>query len=208
MVPIIFILVISNHNLTFLLIYSNFYHIYFNLGSLITDWLPFNKMDSINQIPLLVGTAAQSIELWPGIEQLRNWTWTEYKKYVTTSLDSFGPNLAELTLQLYPIPEKSTPESNTTESEFYLAQYNSSYNNDSNTINSNNINTNNPSINSNNNNTVNENNLTPELLYATMVSDIRQNCPVDAVFEQLSKKWKNNIYRYISSGEPSCPVSI
>ncbi|XP_053210945.1 uncharacterized protein LOC128394625 [Panonychus citri] len=178
-------------------------------GSTITDWLPFHKMDSINQIPLLVGTAAQSIELWPGIEQLRNWTWDEYKKYVTTSLDSFGPNLTELTLRLYPIPEKRSEsnnnmDDNTIENSAILTQSNSNYNNDSNNITVNNHLNHNNSSSSN----VNSNNLTPELLYATMVSDIRQNCPVDAVFEQLSKKWKNDIYRYVSSGQPSCPIRV
>lgn len=53
------------------------------------------------QNKLISGTAAQAIDFWPGPEDLHSWSWNQYRKYVTTSLDSFGPRVSQLTLQLY-----------------------------------------------------------------------------------------------------------
>ncbi len=58
----------------------------------------------ILQIHLLnfrLGTAAQAVDFWPGPEDLHSWTWNQYRKYVTQSLDSFEPRVSQLTLQLY-----------------------------------------------------------------------------------------------------------
>ena len=65
----------------------------------------------------LIGSTAQSIEFWPGPSDLRSWTWEEYTKYVTTSLDSFGPSLSHLALSVYPVPtvpSEDLPTSTTT----------------------------------------------------------------------------------------------
>ena len=53
---------------------------------------------------LLIGSTSQAIEFWPGPSDLRAWDWDQYVKYVTTSLDSFGPSLSQLALQVYPPP--------------------------------------------------------------------------------------------------------
>ncbi|XP_054721977.1 cholinesterase 1-like [Uloborus diversus] len=58
--------------------------------------LPFSPIEAalhknIKDIPLLIGTSAQAVDFWPGPDDLHSWTWTQYRKYVTTSLDSFDP---------------------------------------------------------------------------------------------------------------------
>lgn len=58
----------------------------------------------------LIGSTAQSIEFWPGPSDLRFWTWEEYTKYVTTSLDSFGPSLSHLALSVYSVPTVSSED--------------------------------------------------------------------------------------------------
>lgn len=50
---------------------------------------------------LLIGSTSQAIEFWPGPSDLRSWDWDQYVKYVTTSLDSFGPRLSQLALRVY-----------------------------------------------------------------------------------------------------------
>lgn len=74
-----------------------------------------NELNSLNQ-DFLIGTASESIDFWPGPVDLSTWTWTQYVKYVTTSLDSFGPKLSNLALSLYPpkkvdLPLSSLPSS-------------------------------------------------------------------------------------------------
>ena len=56
----------------------------------------------------LIGTSSESIDFWPGPVDLSTWTWAQYVKYVTTSLDSFGPKLSNLALSLYPPLTAST----------------------------------------------------------------------------------------------------
>ncbi|KAF8791646.1 Carboxylesterase 1E like protein [Argiope bruennichi] len=46
-------------------------------------------------------TSAQAVDFWPGPDDLRSWNWNQYRKYVTTSLDSFDPRISQLTMQLY-----------------------------------------------------------------------------------------------------------
>ena len=57
---------------------------------------------------LLIGSTAQSIDFWPGPRDLSHWTWDQYVKYVTTSLDSFGPKLSQLALSVYPPGEDAS----------------------------------------------------------------------------------------------------
>ncbi|XP_035214010.1 neurotactin-like, partial [Stegodyphus dumicola] len=112
---------------------------------------------SIRDIPLLIGTSAQAVDFWPGPEDLHSWTWSQYRKYVTTSVDSFDPRVSQQTLQLY----------NTTQ--------------------------------------LFDDNLSPELLYTTMVSDIRQTCPVNDFAEKLSTALSSPVYRYVVTSRPSSP---
>ena len=62
---------------------------------------------------LLIGSTSQAIEFWPGPSDLRSWDWDQYVKYVTTSLDSFGPRLSQLALRVYPPPASSSDASST-----------------------------------------------------------------------------------------------
>lgn len=132
------------------------------------------------QVPLLIGSAKQAIEVWPGVEQLANWTWIQYEKYVTTSLDSFGNNLTESALELYLNPSCLTLDNQTDSSNSSSQMKSASDDLDD------------PS---------------PESLYASMVSDIRQNCPINDAFRAISVKWKAPVYRYIHTAIPSRPVS-
>ncbi|KAF8768162.1 hypothetical protein HNY73_021010 [Argiope bruennichi] len=120
------------------------------------------KNQELKSIPLLIGSAAQAVDFWPGPDDLPTWTWNQYKKYVTTSLDSFGLQVSQMALRIY----------NGT-----ALQSNSS-------------------------------NFTAEYLYTTMVSDIRQSCPVNTLANQLSKVSHSPIYRYILTERPSNSVRL
>ncbi|CAL1278444.1 unnamed protein product [Larinioides sclopetarius] len=120
------------------------------------------KTEDLKSIPLLIGSASQAVDFWPGPDDLPTWTWNQYKKYVTTSLDSFGLQVSQMALRIY----------NGT-----ALQSNSS-------------------------------NFTAEYLYTTMVSDIRQSCPVNTLANQLSKVSRSPIYRYILTERPSNSVRL
>lgn len=50
-------------------------------------------------------------------------------------------------------------------------------------------------------------NFTAEYLYTTMVSDIRQTCPLNTLGHRLAKS-RTPVYRYTLTERPSSPVSI
>jgi hypothetical protein len=51
--------------------------------------------------------------------------------------------------------------------------------------------------------------VTPQLQYITMVSDLRQICPINYLSEVLALNAKNkNIFRYVINARTSKPVSI
>ncbi|CAG2174667.1 unnamed protein product [Oppiella nova] len=83
-------------------------------NTIVRDFYPFAKLSS--DIPLLIGSSSQAIGFWPGPKDLMNWSWSDYSKYVTTSMDSFGPRLSQLSLSLYqsshhsPDSEPLTPQ--------------------------------------------------------------------------------------------------
>ncbi|XP_076334503.1 para-nitrobenzyl esterase-like isoform X1 [Tachypleus tridentatus] len=119
---------------------------------------PIEAIESkeIADIPLLIGTSTQAVEFWPGPDDLRHWSWKRYKKYVTTSLDSFGPGVARMALQLYNSSETTSG--------------------------------------------------TIEELYTTMVSDLRQTCPVNELASTYTDNMKSSVYRYIVTTQPSVSV--
>ncbi|RWS30206.1 para-nitrobenzyl esterase-like protein, partial [Leptotrombidium deliense] len=129
---------------------------------LVTDALPRFSVD----IAMLIGSGEQAIEFWPGPSDLRLWSWAQYEKYVTTSLDSFGPNLSQIALQMYPLMINDA-SANQSSSE-----------------------------------------LNPELQYATMVSDIRQSCPINALSNNISSSFESPVFRYIVKAYPSDGVRI
>ncbi|GBO29315.1 hypothetical protein AVEN_104405-1, partial [Araneus ventricosus] len=59
------------------------------------------KNEDLKSIPLLIGSASQAVDFWPGPDDLPTWTWNQYKKYVTTSLDSFGLQVSQMALRIY-----------------------------------------------------------------------------------------------------------
>lgn len=137
------------------------------LGELVLGSLPINE--SIDW-PLLIGSAAQAIEYWPGPRDLRNWSWDQYKRYVSTSLESFGKQIPQLALSLYPVIDWWNSANST-------------------------------------NQTLPAQETTPALQYATMVSDLRQTCPVDSLAAALAEMSNSPVYRYIVNATPSNYVS-
>ncbi|XP_042899934.1 para-nitrobenzyl esterase-like isoform X2 [Parasteatoda tepidariorum] len=118
--------------------------------------------EDIKSIPLLLGSSAQAVDFWPGPDDLSTWTWNQYKKYVTTSLDSFGLQVSQMALQIY----------NGTSSQ------------------------------------ANNLNFTAEYLYTTMVSDIRQSCPVNTLAKKLASVSRSPVYRYTLTERPPSPVKL
>ncbi|XP_064480403.1 para-nitrobenzyl esterase-like [Ornithodoros turicata] len=114
-------------------------------------------------IPVLIGSGAQAVDVLPGPDDIRHWTWGQYKKYVTTSLNSFGSGVTQMALQLY----NSTSNVNTSSAD--------------------------PPV-------------TPELVYTTMVSDLRVGCPVNSIASELSNIFQSPVYRYVVDSKPSKPI--
>lgn len=130
--------------------------------------------------PILLGSASQAIDFWPGPSDLKDWTWSQYTKYVTTSLDSFNTKLSESVLQLYP----PYIESNHLTTWVTTPSGNSSH--------FKNLNDHQKDVDSE-----------PEAMYARMVSDVRQTCPLNKISEQISNSNHNPLYRYIITNRPS-----
>ena len=135
---------------------------------------------------ILMGSASQAIDFWPGPTDLKDWTWSQYTKYVTTSLDSFNPKLSESVLALYPPSVESNHLTSLSES--------------GNSNGSKNI----PLGGGKREETTAED---PEAMYTRMVSDVRQTCPLNKISEQISNS-NHNLYRYIVTNRPSKMVKI
>lgn len=118
------------------------------------------EVNSKADIPILIGASSQAIDLWPGPDDLKHWSWNQYKKYVTTSLDSFGSGITQMALQLYNVTNTSDPL------------------------------------------------VTPELVYSSMVSDLRVGCPVAHMASDLASGFQSPVYRYVSEVRPSRPVKL
>ncbi|KAI1309491.1 Neurotactin [Halotydeus destructor] len=157
-------------------------------GELVVKPLPFSL-----ELPLLIGTSAQAVEYWPGPDDLRTWTWSQYIKYVTTSLDSFGPRLSQMALEMYRADEK--------EDEEILLDFSSGSvleASENSTVKLNGTNS-----------SVNANLMNPELLYTSMVSDVRQTCPVNKLSLNIAQSSNSTqVYRYIVTGVPSKAVHL
>lgn len=50
-------------------------------------------------------------------------------------------------------------------------------------------------------------NFTAEYLYTSMVSDIRQTCPVNILAHRLAYQRRSPVYRYTLTERPSSPVN-
>ena len=127
--------------------------------TIVLDSYPFPSMST--DIPVLIGSSSHAIASWPGPKDLQFWSWTDYSKYVTTSMDSFGPQLSQRSLELYK-PWQTSPDSEP---------------------------------------------MSPQLQYITMVSDLRQICPINYLSEVMAIIGKNpNIFRYVINTRISKPV--
>lgn len=179
-------------------------------GELVAQPLPFAV-----EMPLLVGTAAQAVEYWPGPYDLNSWTWSQYEKYVTTSLDSFGfgPELSQKVLDMYPRKRSSShgqQASISANMSMDLVQKNATTNESSSSYQV-------PVAESTREEEDQEadslleeelaEEVSPEFLYASMVSDVRQTCPVNRMARNISSSSKAPLYRYIVTAQPSQSVS-
>ena len=122
---------------------------------LVTAPIPFPPNTSID-IPVLIGSTSQAIEYWTGPKDVWKWSWSDYNKYVTTSLDSFGPRLTQMAFMQYPTSPTTSPA----------------------------------------------------LQYLTMVSDLRQVCPVHLMVANLSSMLVSQVYRYLITSKPSQSITL
>ncbi|XP_033741764.1 para-nitrobenzyl esterase-like [Pecten maximus] len=54
-------------------------------------------------VPLMIGTTANEIDCSPTLLTVNTWNWTEYQRQVKSHLGTFGSDLADDALKLYPI---------------------------------------------------------------------------------------------------------
>ena len=175
---------------------------------------PFDRKLDYNRLQFLIGTSANAVEWWPGPNDIRSWSWIQYAKYVSTSLDSFNSSISQLALQHYPPDLKSfktggfankrkapsfepTTKGSAQGADKQRKQMVSEQEN-LNEINQ---------LNSENYANKNRPKSSPESLYTRMVSDIKQTCPINAISENLVKHHNATVFRYIATSEPSYPVS-
>ncbi|XP_076304030.1 neurotactin-like [Tachypleus tridentatus] len=65
---------------------------------------------TINDVPIVIGSAAQEIGLWSGDrEYLNTWTWEDFTVYVRQKLDTVDTNLTNAVLDYY-VRNSSTPK--------------------------------------------------------------------------------------------------
>ncbi|XP_022248247.1 neurotactin-like [Limulus polyphemus] len=68
------------------------------------------KDGTINDVPIVIGSAAQEIGLWSGDRQgLNTWTWEDFIDYVRQRLDTIDTNLTNAVLDYY-VRNSSTPK--------------------------------------------------------------------------------------------------
>ena len=159
------------------------------------DAYPFDKKIDYEKLEFLIGTSANSVEFWPGPNDIRNWDWIKYAKYVSTSLDSFNFSISQLALQHYP-PNFKLNNNLMNKKAFEINRKQSSQLNEINQLNSQ-IYLDKKRQKS-----------SPESLYTRMVSDIKQLCPINKVSENLVKYHNSTVFRYVAASEPSYPVCL
>lgn len=178
--------------------------------NLVKEAYPFDRRLDYNRLQFLIGTSSNAVEWWPGPNDIRGWSWLQYAKYVSTSLDSFNSSISQAALQHYPPDLKSFKTSgieslvNNRKTFDQAAKQPTKKQIGDQWENRNEINQ------LNSENYANKNRPTkssPEALYTRMVSDIKQTCPINVVAENLVKQHNSTVFRYIATSEPSYPVS-
>lgn len=165
---------------------------------------PFDRQLDYNRLQFLIGTSSNAVEWWPGPNDIRSWSWIQYAKYVSTSLDSFNSSISQLALQHYPPDLKSfkaSANSFVNNRKDQAANQRKQLANQEDSLNE--IN----QLNSENYTHKNRLKSSPEALYTRMVSDIKQTCPINVVAGNLVKHHNSTVFRYIAASEPSYPVS-
>lgn len=179
------------------------------------DAYPFDRKLNYDKLQLLIGTSANSIEFWPGPNDLSRWGWLQYAKYVSTSLDSFNSSISQLALQQYPprgdlknfklnnnpLSGKRVQNSFDLIDQLSLEQQQQSKTKLDQPNQLNDINQLNSDLNTK------KSKLSPESLYTRMVSDIKQTCPINIVAENLARFHNSTVFRYIATSGPSHSVS-
>ena len=177
--------------------------------NLVKEAYPFDRLLDYNRLQFLIGTSSNAVEWWPGPNDIRGWSWLQYAKYVSTSLDSFDSSISQAALQHYP-PDlknfKNFADSfvnnrkpfDQTAKQSAKKQIAANQQENRNEINQ---------LNSENYANKNRPKSSPEALYTRMVSDIKQTCPINVVAENLVKQHNSTVFRYIATSEPSYPVS-
>lgn len=71
-------------------------------NELVNSWYPFERNSNVKKESskissltkkFLIGSSAQAIGFWPCPLKATNWTWQEFKRYVSTSFNSFNTNV-------------------------------------------------------------------------------------------------------------------
>nr|XP_006822610.1 PREDICTED: uncharacterized protein LOC102806686 [Saccoglossus kowalevskii] len=72
----------------------------------------FWESDNFIDVPLMIGSMAQEIDIYPTVgDQIKDWTWHDYEIYVRSKFDSFDDTMSDRILELYPPSQRySTPE--------------------------------------------------------------------------------------------------
>lgn len=129
--------------------------------------IPFPENFIGNRKDLLIGSTAQAAEFWPCPRNLDHWSWRDFRRYVSTSLNSFNSGTYNKASRLYQVLKVATNQSDT-QTEYTHRD--------------------------------------PKEVYLTMVSDIRQVCPVNELTRQLRNQ-KHRVHRYVIETIPSGNIS-
>lgn len=60
---------------------------------------------------LLIGSSAQAVEYWPCPRNLNKWNWSDFERYVSTSLNSFSADTYKTATLLYNVTSHHDPQS-------------------------------------------------------------------------------------------------
>lgn len=133
------------------------------------------------RIELLIGSSAQAVEQWPCPRNLNQWTWDDFKRYVATSLNSFATDLYREASSLYDVPLGARAKANNAAARQQQQQ---------------------PATNASR---------AAAWTYLTMVSDIRQICPINELVDKLrqGRAAGLSVHRYIvESSSPTTPLTM
>ncbi|KAK7912696.1 hypothetical protein WMY93_012907 [Mugilogobius chulae] len=62
----------------------------------------WEKGQGYNDVPFVIGTTEQEMDFFPASHNISDWTWGDYRWFVTEKLSTFNETLAKQALELYP----------------------------------------------------------------------------------------------------------